>query len=542
MARDRSRDGFDNQLQTCVLTHGKPFWQLVNRWPWLATKVNKWLINNAIAQIPPRPHPFSLMTLETHSPYAPTHPKKQDTYTSWDSLSDRAYLGRHLPPNFEFNDSGKLPAPDACAPLFTKVRDNQGNPITRESDKSTLLFPYWVQWFTDGFLRTDRTNKLKNTSNHQIDLSPVYGLTPAVTVKLRAFQGGKLKSQQINGAEFPPYVYADPNTGQFKPEFLGLYDPLNEEIRQPPERKAKFFAMGVERANVQIGYVMFNVLCLREHNRLCDVLARAYPQWDDERLFQTARNIVIAELMKIVIEEYINHITPYHFKFRAEPLSFKNERWYRQNWMTLEFSQVYRWHSALPETFIYNGQPMTMFQSLWNNQLLIDRGLGPLFAETCTQPATRIGLFNTPEFLIESTEIASIRLGRLGKLASYNQYRELCKFPKVTDFDQITGDCHAQELLSNLYGHVDNLEFYVGLYAEDVRPNSALAALIGRMVGIDAFSQALTNPLLAEGIFNANTFSTVGWEIIQETCTLQELVNRNIPEASSPARVTFDRA
>jgi prostaglandin-endoperoxide synthase 2 len=50
--------------------------------------------------------------------------------------------------------------------------------------------------------------------------------------------------------------------------------------------------MGVERANVQVGYVMLNVLCLREHNRLCKLLVEKYPDWDDERLFQTARNIL----------------------------------------------------------------------------------------------------------------------------------------------------------------------------------------------------------------------------------------------------------
>ena len=54
-----------------------------------------------------------------------------------------------------------------------------------------------------------------------------------------------------------------------------------------------------------------------------------------------------------------------------------------------------------------------------------------------------------------------------------------------------------QSALRDIYGHVGRIEFYVGLFAEDPRPGSDLPGLMGRMVGIDAFSQALTNPLLA---------------------------------------------
>lgn len=550
MARDTSRDGFSNKLQTALLTNFKPIWSLIQSNQFLARKVNKVLVNRAIYQIPTRPYPFSLMSLDPFIPgtedayyqrfdtYVPDQgiPKKTDTYTSWESLIDRTYMGRHLPPDPAFNQSDRLPPLEDLAVLFKKADDK-----TLFSEKSTLLFPYWVQWFTDGFLRTDRYNRLKNTSNHHIDLSPVYGLTSKQTHRLRSFKSGKLKSQMINGEEYPLFYYEDPEKGIVKPEFEGLYEPLKTEQKLPPELKANLFAMGVERANIQIGYVMLNVICLREHNRLCDLLTQHYSDWDDERLFQTARNILTVEVMKVVIEEYINHITPYHFNFIVDPLSFTHEKWYRTNWMTLEFSLVYRWHSALPDRFVYNGTPTPMYQSLWNNQMLVERGVGALMEETCAQPGARIGLFNTPDFLIESTELASIQLGRQAQIASYNDYREHCGFPRATAFNQITSDENAQQLLEHLYGSIDNLEFYVGLCAEDVRPNSALSPLMGRFVGIDAFSQALTNPLLAENIFNPETFSPIGWESIHNTHTLSDLVNRNVPDTSKRYNVTFNR-
>lgn len=539
MARDTSRDGFSNKALTYTLSNFKPIWDFIQSNQALKRKVNKFLVNSLIYKIPTRPYPYSMMTLD---PYIPgtDQPKKTDTYTSWDSLKDRTYTGRHLPPDPELNQEGNLPNLESLAVLFRK-RDGK----TKYSEKSTLLFPYWVQWFTDSFLRIDHHNKFKNTSNHEIDLCNVYGLTRKQTNLLRSFQGGKLKTQKLkrkDGIEedYPLFYYADSEQGIVDPQFEGLYTPINDEKRLPSERKAKMFAMGVERANVQLGYVMLNTLCLREHNRICDVLAENYPDWDDERLFQTARNILMVIILNIIMEEYIYHITPYYFNFFADPESFTKESWYRTNWMSIEFDFVYRWHSAIPETFIYDGKETPMYASLWNNQMLIDKGLGALMEETCSQPATQIGLFNTPEFLIELTELPTIALGRKTQLASYNDYREMCGFPRVTDFNQITGDDYTQQKLKELYGHVDKIEFFVGLYAEDVRENSTIPALVARLIGIDAFSQALTNPLLSPNIFKKETFSPVGWEIIHNTKTVSDLINHNVPHQDRQYKVSFD--
>jgi prostaglandin-endoperoxide synthase 2 len=534
--RDTSKDGLRNKLETFALTKFKPIWNFIQSNPGLAKIVNKTLINNAVYKVPTRPYPFSTMS----------------PYTSWESLSDRSYSGLHLPPldwkpltntnyiginltpaeKFENN----LPPVENLAILYQKPGE------TKYSPKSTLLFPYFVQWFTDSFLRTDRHEPRKNNSNHQIDLSSVYGLNQKITHLLRAYQGGKLKSQILNGEEYPPFYYDE--NGQPKKEFEGMLHVYTDEFIPkadtfPPEKRQKLFAMGleIERANVQIGYVMLNILTLREHNRVCDLLAKNYPTWDDERLYHTARNIVMVELLKIVLEEYINHITPYNFKFFTDPLAFTNEKWYRQNWMSVEFTLVYRWHSMLPDTINYDGRQVPVQDTMWNSDMIINKGLGALFEETCSQPAAELSLFNTSNFLIP-TELASIRLGRAAKVRSYNDYREMCKYPRVTDFNQISSNEKVQTELKRLYKHVDNIEFYVGLYAEDLRPNSALPPLVGRLIGIDAFSQALTNPLLAEHIFNPETFSPVGWEEIHNTKTLSDLLHRNIPQSKN-YRVSF---
>lgn len=509
--RSEARDGLKNKIEFHVLTRYKAAWTVVQQVPFLQRRINKALVNRVIYKIPTRPYPFSTMT----------------PYTSWDSLTDRTFTGRHLPATSK--QSTSLPSVDDVVQIFAR-RD--GKIIL--SQKSTLLFSHFAQWFTDGFLRTDRENYLKNTSNHEIDLCQLYGLNRAATNKLRTHQGGKLKSQIIEGEEYPCYYFNE--DGTVNSEFNGLPLVFPEDL--DPARKAKLFAMGVDRANVQVGYVMLNTLFLREHNRICDLLVRAYPEWDDERLFQTARNITIVLLIKIVVDEYINHIAPYHFKFTFDPASFPNERWYRQNWMSLEFSLVYRWHGLVPDQVCIDGKDLPTPETMFNNALVTKRGLGGLFADASAQPAGEIALFNTPRFLLE-TERASIELSRLTGLASYNEYRALCGYPKVTAFNQITGNPEVQDALERLYGDVDNIEFYVGLMAEDVRPNSAVAPLIGRLVGIDAFSQALTNPLLSQHVFNEGTFSPTGMKIIRKTKCLSDLVHRNTPNRGARYRVTM---
>jgi prostaglandin-endoperoxide synthase 2 len=61
--RDTSKDGFENKLQTFVLTNFKPIWQFIQSNKSLKHKVNKTLINSLIYKIPTRPNPYSMMSL-----------------------------------------------------------------------------------------------------------------------------------------------------------------------------------------------------------------------------------------------------------------------------------------------------------------------------------------------------------------------------------------------------------------------------------------------------------------------------------------------
>ncbi len=508
-ARDASRDGLRNRIEVALLTGLRPAWQFVNRRPALARLCNRVIVNRSVLKVPTRP-----LALSTEAPY-----------TSWPSLTDRTWFGRYLPPR----PAADLPPLDEVTALFRPGPHGPTGP--RVSQRSTLLFPCFAQWFTDGFMMTNDADRRRTTTNHQIDLSQLYGLHPEMTQALRRRseqpgQKGRLKSEMAGGEEWAPRLYDA--AGCRNPEFAALPAPLRLPDGWPVERRAGLFAFGGDRANTTPFTAALNTLFLREHNRLCGVLERAWPDWDDARVFETARNVNIVQLIKIVVEEYINHISPYWFNLLADPTPCYTACWNRQNWIPVEFNLLYRWHSLVPERVSWAGRLRPIADMRLDNGPLLQSGLGAAFDEASRTKAWRIGLFNTAGFLLPA-ERASIAQGRENQLAGYNDYRAAMGYPRVTRFEQISGDPRVVDGLRRVYGDVDRIEFFVGLFAEDPLPRAAVPKLIGRMVAADAFSHALTNPLLAPAVFNDNTFSPQGMKSIRETSRLQHLLDRNAP-------------
>ena len=79
---------------------------------------------------------------------------------------------------------------------------------------------------------------------------------------------------------------------------------------------------------------------------------------------------MIVLLIKLVIEEYINHITPYFFRLQADPTPFNNERWYRPNWMAIEFNLLYRWHGLIPTELRVGGDDEPIWETIFNPALV----------------------------------------------------------------------------------------------------------------------------------------------------------------------------
>src|SRR3954454_23194257 len=77
-------------------------------------------------------------------------------YTSWLSLTDRTYSGRHLPPSTPEYQAKLPPAADAGA-LYRRE-------TLKPAEDTSVMFMFFAQWFTDSFLRTDMVDFRKNES------------------------------------------------------------------------------------------------------------------------------------------------------------------------------------------------------------------------------------------------------------------------------------------------------------------------------------------------------------------------------------------
>jgi prostaglandin-endoperoxide synthase 2 len=218
------------------------------------------------------------------------------------------------------------------------------------------------------------------------------------------------------------------------------------------------------------------------------------------------------------------------------------KRWNRSSGIAVEFNLLYRWHMLVPNRLTTDAGPVDSKTFLRdNNAVVIERGLEWLLAQCSRSRAARIGLFNTPEFLTRrstpdhpAVEERSITLMRQARLQSYNAYRQRFGMAPKRDFADLTSDVAVQRRLTELYGDVDSLEWYVGILAEDYPEDQMMGELLTAMVGYDAFTHALTNPVLAPQVFTESTFARAGLRIVSTTPSLEQILARNAAVPAVP--------
>ena len=501
---------------------------LVERSPALRDAVTRGVVNRYAYAARSRPRPCSMA--------AP--------YTTWPGLVDRRYSGRHLP--VADDEAPAEPDTDAVAALFERR-------AFRPAADTSILFAFFAQWFTDGFLRTKweegpERHFRENESNHEIDLNQIYGAGESQARMLRLMSDepevrGRLCTQEIGGEVWPAALFEEGEgrlalAPRYAPEEgPGLYTPANFERvwgSVPDEARRHAFAVGLEHGNSTIGQAAMNALWVREHNRSAAILAAAHPGWDDERVFQTARNVTTAVLLNIVISDYIVHIAPLPVPLEAPPGMAERERWYRTNHIAVEFALLYRWHDLIPEEIVVGDETLRGRNFLHANARLTAMGLDAVLRAAASQRAGRIGLHNTAPFLLNKREEGgrdvkrlSVEMGRRCGLASFNAYRRHYGLKPYASFEELTGEHEDAATLRGLYGEVERLEWFVGLFAEGYGEGAMMGELLTTMVANDAFTQALTNPLLAREIHTVETFGPEGLEIVHATRRLAQVVARN---------------
>ncbi|XP_044018997.1 peroxidasin homolog pxn-2-like isoform X2 [Aphidius gifuensis] len=122
-----------------------------------------------------------------------------------------------------------------------------------------------------------------NQATSYLDLSPIYGTNDNISKILRLNKAGLLNTQHNK-----------------LPMALKNFDYCRNKNKAFP-----CFLSGDTRINEHPGIALMHILFLREHNRVAEQLSKLNSHWNDEKLYQEARKIVIAEVQHITYNEFL---------------------------------------------------------------------------------------------------------------------------------------------------------------------------------------------------------------------------------------------
>ncbi|XP_029474099.1 prostaglandin G/H synthase 2 [Rhinatrema bivittatum] len=484
-----------------ILTHFKGVWNIINNIPFL---------RNAIMGY--------VLTSRSHLIDSPPTYNSDYGYKSWEAYSNLSYYTRTLPPvghdcPTPMGVKGKKELPDAKLIVEKFLLRRKFIP---DPQGTNIMFAFFAQHFTHQFFKTDTKKGAAFTKGlgHGVDLNHVYGETLDRQHKLRLFKDGKLKHQMIDGEMYPPTVK----------------DTQVEMIYPPHIPEHLKFAVGQDVFGLVPGLMMYATIWLREHNRVCDILKQEHPEWDDERTFQTTRLILIGETIKIVIEDYVQHLSGYHFKLKFDPELLFNQRFQYQNRIAAEFNTLYHWHPLLPDTFQVQDQEYSYQQFLYNNSVILDHGISQMVESFSRQIAGRVaGGRNVPP-AVQRVAMASIQQSRQMRYHSMNEYRKRFQLKPFSSFQELTGEKEMAAELESLYGDIDAMELYPGLLVEKPRPGAIFGETMVEMGAPFSLKGLMGNAICSPEYWKPSTFGgDVGFEIVN-TASLQKLICHNVKD------------
>uniref|UniRef100_A0A4W3ISC7 Prostaglandin G/H synthase 1 n=1 Tax=Callorhinchus milii TaxID=7868 RepID=A0A4W3ISC7_CALMI len=482
-----------------ILTRFQWFWNIINNIPFIRDKIMQ-LVLTVRGNLIPSP---------------PTY-NSDAGYLSWEAYFNLSYYTRLLPPvpkgcPTPLGTRGNKEFPDAKLLAEKFLLRKKFIPNVRGSN---LMFAFFAQHFTHQFFRTDfnRGPGFTKALGHGVDLSHIYGDTLERQHQLRLFKDGKLRYQVVKGDVYLPSVEAVPIKMKYP--------------RTVPSSSQ--FAIGQDLFGLIPGLMMYATIWLREHNRVCDILKQEHPTWGDEQLFQTARLVLLGETIKIVIEDYVQHLSGYYFKLTFNPELLFHGNFQYQNRIAVEFNHLYHWHPLMPDTFLVQGNEFSYEDFLFNTSVLLEYGLEGLVESFSKQKAGQIGGGKNIHHKVLHVAIRVIEQGRQLRFQSFNEYRKRFDLVPYTSFQQLTGETEMAGELEALYGDIDALEFYPGLLLEIPQENALFGESMVEMGAPFSLKGLMGNPLCSPQYWKPSTFGgKTGFDIVN-TASIEKLVCLNL--------------
>ncbi|XP_053381120.1 prostaglandin G/H synthase 2-like isoform X1 [Mercenaria mercenaria] len=484
-----------------LLTEAKHswIWTIVNRIPGLSDAVMKriYLIRGAMVDSPA------------------TYTSEHD-YITYEAYGNRSYFARALPPvpkdcPTPLGVVGAKELPDAGMIVDKLMKRTVFKPDPRGSN---ALFTFFAQHFTHQFFKTDfQRGPGFQWGGHGVDVSHVYGKDKHVENMLRSFEDGKLKMQTINGESWP----------------LLLKD-VEVPMHYPPSVPKEIqFALGHKDFGLLPGLFMYATIWMREHNRVCDILKGEHPEWDDERLFQTTKLVILGETIKVVVENYVQHLSNYNYQLVFKPELLFGQSHQYSNRITAEFNHMYHWHPLMPDEFNISGTTYTVKDFLFRPDIVLKHGMRDFVDGLVHQ---RAGAFTHHNHNFYTLPVAkqTILHGRALRYQSFNQYRKRFSLPPYQTFEDLTGDTEVAKDLEEIYGDIDAVEFYVGIVVEKTRPKAIFGSTVIERGGPFSVKGLLSAPICSPQYWKPSTFGgDVGFDLVK-TASLEKLFCKNMAD------------
>lgn len=402
-----------------------------------------------------------------------------------------------------------------------------------------------------------------NTETHWWDLSQVYGSTGDRQKLVRSFEQGKLK---IENGFLPLMTSRHPETGEpFDPALPGVdLTGFND--------------------NYWVGLSLFHTLFALEHNAICDRLCGAYPEWNDEQLFQKARLINAALIAKIHTIEWTPGILgqpamqvamngnwwgalgEWFYKrfghvFESEELSgipgSPTDHHSAPYYLTEEFVSVYRLHPLIPDDYRFVSLSDSQFsldkiftdiQGNGTRPVLTEVGMANAFYSFGLAHPGAITLGNFPRFLQRFKRIKPLPNGeedildlaavdimrdRERGVPRYNEFRRMLRMKPMDSFDELNPEWAKS--MSDLYqGDIDRVDLMVGLLAEELPKGFGFSDTAFRIFILMA-SRRLKSDRFFTTDYRPDVYTKVGMEWINDN-GMETVLLRHYPDLAPALR------
>jgi len=283
------------------------------------------------------------------------------------------------------------------------------------------------------------------------------------------------------------------------------------------------FVAGDLRVNEQPALTVQHNVWVREHNRVAEVLRAASPTWDDERVFQETRRVVVAQWQHIVYNEWLPILlgVTYMRTFNLQPSTSGYSLDYDPLFdprINNEFATAaFRFGHTMVTPNIpgrdSNGRNNTRLdlRNVFDNSVFLqERGFIEDTVRGMTQdiaPALDSSFVDDLiNHLFEESEEANggldltalnIQRGREHGIPGYNEYRDQCaskrsRFGKARDFNDLSsGGWISQSDIQNLkavYSDIADIDLFVGGIIEKTHNDGLVGPTFKCIIG-DQFTR-----------------------------------------------------